>query len=104
MAASAATTSATSGPVLAVRRIGRGRLAGAGQVAGPPAHLGEVDQAVVVQGVAAGQRLELGAGQGQRAEAQVQAGQPQVDGSVGSATVVVARRSVMPRLSAGRRR
>ena len=49
----------------------RGRLAGTADVAGPPADLREVDDAVVIELVAIGQGLELGPGELQRAEPQV---------------------------------
>ena len=45
---------------------GRGRLSGAGQLAGPPARLGEVQEALVVE-ASDPERLELGPGQGKRA-------------------------------------
>ena len=64
-AASAATMRASNGPSSSSCEEPRRGLAGAGEVAGPPADLGEVDQAVVVERVAPGQRLELGPGQGQ---------------------------------------
>ena len=44
------------------------RLAGAGQVAGPPARLGEVHEALVVERAATGHLLELGTSELQRSE------------------------------------
>ena len=61
----------------------RGRLAGTGQVARPPADLGQVDQPGRVEPTQPGQRLELGAGEGQRAEPQVGVGQDQFDAPAG---------------------
>ena len=80
---------------LAVLQRGLGRFAGTGQVAGPPAHLGEIDQSVLVQRIDARQGLELGTGQGQRAEAQVDTGQREVrrasvDRAVGIAVMTAA--------------
>ena len=61
----------------------RGRLAGTGQVARPPADLGQVDQPGRVEPTQPGQRLQLGAGEGQRAEPQVGVGQHQLDAPAG---------------------
>ena len=84
--ASAAITSASD--VVRLRlEIRRGGLAGPGQVAGPPAGLGEVADPLVVEAVAAGQRLELGPGEPQRAEPEMDAGQDEV----GAALVGVGR-------------
>ena len=54
------------------------RFPGAGDVARPPARLGQVEQAGFVEGVAAGQRLELGPSERKRTQAQVQPREDQV--------------------------
>ena len=63
--------------VLVVQGGHRG-LPGAGDVARPPARLGEVDEPVLVERVPAGQGLELGPCQRQRPEPQVQPRQGEV--------------------------
>ena len=57
---------------------GHRRFPGTGDVARPPARLGEIDQPVVVERVPAGQRLELGPCQGQGPEPEVQPCQGEV--------------------------
>ena len=53
-------------------------LPGTGDVTGPPADLREVEHALGIEHVLAGEGLELGAGQRQRAEAEMQPRQDEV--------------------------
>ena len=69
--------------VLVGLEVGDGSLAGAGRVAGPPASLGKIADSVVVEPVAPRERLELGAGETERSEAQVGMGHDQVRIAVG---------------------
>ena len=82
-AASAAITRVTRGPSSTFTQHGRSGLAGTGDVARPPAGLGEIHEAVVIEGVAPGQRLELGARERERPETQVHVGQDELRGPLG---------------------
>ena len=58
--------------------VGRRRLAGAGQVARPPARFGEIPDAFLVEAVPSGQALQLGPREAQRAHAHVDPGEDEI--------------------------
>ena len=80
------------------------RVAGAGQVARPPARLREIDQALVVEGVVTGHLLEFGPSQLQRPELEVEAGNDEIDIALagGNETVVALVISAEATAAAGR--